>query len=96
MLKSFNIDNFPLQQYILYVNDEGTRPTHPSYVNEESNFMIPNGFIDDDYDDVKVELLSNHWPDKEDLNMDESQYDAFRAALTKKMVVIQGPPGNLI
>ena len=34
------------------------------------------------------------WPRHEDLCLDESQYRAFRAALTNELAVIQGPPGT--
>lgn len=43
-----------------------------------------------------VDVLSPVWPPREEFKLDESQYEAFRAALTKQMVVIQGPPGKLI
>lgn len=42
---------------------------------------------------IPVQILRKEWPSCVDLNMDESQYEAFQAALTKQMVVIQGPPG---
>ncbi|KAL4221265.1 NFX1-type zinc finger-containing protein 1 [Mactra antiquata] len=34
------------------------------------------------------------WPSKEKLNLDESQYKAVQAALTKEFAIVQGPPGT--
>ena len=42
---------------------------------------------------VKV-LQPGTWPEAETLNFDESQLEAFRAALTNEFVLIQGPPGT--
>lgn len=44
---------------------------------------------------VKV-LDDAAWPDESIFGMDRSQYDAFRAALTKEFVLIQGPPGKVL
>lgn len=38
-------------------------------------------------------LDENLWPNKIYFGLDESQFDALRAALTKQFVIIQGPPG---
>ena len=43
----------------------------------------------------RVEILdSNEWPNPEMLGLDPSQSNALSAALTRKLVVIQGPPGK--
>ncbi|KAJ9573473.1 hypothetical protein L9F63_009133, partial [Diploptera punctata] len=34
------------------------------------------------------------WPSAKELGLDDSQYKAFQAALTREFVVIQGPPGT--
>ena len=39
-------------------------------------------------------LEVNSWPNKEQLGLDESQYEALKIALTKEVAVIQGPPGT--
>jgi len=39
-------------------------------------------------------LVENHWPLPEQLGLDESQYIAFQAGLTKEFAIIQGPPGT--
>ena len=41
-----------------------------------------------------VEILSkDDWPDADMLGLDPSQAKALFAALTRKLVLIQGPPG---
>lgn len=96
MLQDFGKENFPLERYIVNV-DENILP--PSYLNNDSVYLISNGLSETD-PAIKispVEMLGNQqWPPREDFLLDESQYAAFRAALTKQMVVIQGPPGKLI
>ena len=96
VLQSFGNDNFPLEKYIVNV-DKDISP--PSYLTEDSVFLISNGLPESDPNRkiLPVEMLSNQeWPPREDFHLDESQFEAFRAALTKQMVVIQGPPGKLI
>lgn len=45
---------------------------------------------------MRVRILDEEtWPSREFFKFDESQFEAFRAALTKQMVVIQGPPGKI-
>jgi hypothetical protein len=39
-------------------------------------------------------LDTSSWPTAAQLGMDESQYAAFRAALTREISIIQGPPGT--
>ena len=45
------------------------------------------------FKDVPV-LEEDRWPNKEQLGLDESQYEALKIALTKEVAVIQGPPGT--
>jgi superfamily II DNA or RNA helicase len=47
----------------------------------------------DGYDLVFKILEADTWPDAEQLGLDSSQFRALQAALTKELVVIQGPPG---
>ena len=43
----------------------------------------------------EIPVLDYHvWPSKEQLQLDQSQMQALKAALTKEFVVIQGPPGT--
>ena len=47
----------------------------------------------DKWQSVKL-LESDTWPTKEELKLDDTQYDALQAALTKELAIIQGPPGT--
>ena len=41
-----------------------------------------------------VTLLNDHeWPTHDELHLNEKQYTALKLALTKKVALIQGPPG---
>lgn len=96
MLQSFGNDNFPLAKYIVNVDKDISAP---SYLTEDSVFLISNGLPESDPNRkiIPVDMLSHQeWPPREDFHLDESQFTAFRAALTKQMVVIQGPPGKFI
>ncbi|OCT76170.1 NFX1-type zinc finger-containing protein 1 [Xenopus laevis] len=39
-------------------------------------------------------LNFNTWPTKEELGLDESQFEAFRMSLTRELSIVQGPPGT--
>lgn len=93
VLQQFDKDNFPLKRYIVDV-DEGILP--PPYLTEDAVYQITNGLSANDSEAIvsSIEIL-REWPPCSDLNMDESQYEAFRAALTKQLAIIQGPPGKI-
>lgn len=94
VLQEFGKDNFPLDKYIVDVKKD---ISPPSYLTNDTVYRISNGFPDGDPQAKMstVQILSNlEWPPSDDFNLDESQFEAFRAALTKQMVIIQGPPGN--
>lgn len=40
-----------------------------------------------------VDILSNQWPERNLFGLDESQFAALKAAITKQLTIIQGPPG---
>ena len=43
----------------------------------------------------EVDILSStNWPTQDRLHMNTSQFEAYKAALTKEFVLIQGPPGT--
>ncbi len=42
----------------------------------------------------KAVQVLNEWPNRMYFGLDESQFDALKAALTKQFVIIQGPPGE--
>lgn len=82
-LQNMQEDEFPMRDYFINVK---TEIKLPQYLSKNSRYNI-NGF------DV---ILSNpdSWPNANDLDFDDTQYEAFKAALTQTFVVIQGPPGT--
>lgn len=84
VLKKFNDFNFPMKSYIIYGE---TKPNTPKYLKYGSSVYKINGQQFDILDD-------SLWPDNQILGLDNSQYMAFKEALTKEFTVIQGPPGT--
>lgn len=94
MLQSFSKTDFPLQKYIIDVEND---ILPPPYLNEQSKYTLhkhlPSDF-DEKLENVQILNISD-WPHRNYFILDESQFDAFRAALTKQLTIIQGPPGAL-
>ncbi|XP_054723705.1 NFX1-type zinc finger-containing protein 1-like [Uloborus diversus] len=82
-LKQMNNNNMPFQDYIVHVEKD---IKHPSYLNTLTRY---NMFLTN----VPV-LMSDKWPSKEKFGFDDTQYEAFKAAITKEFSIIQGPPGT--
>uniref|UniRef100_A0A182N948 KxDL domain-containing protein n=1 Tax=Anopheles dirus TaxID=7168 RepID=A0A182N948_9DIPT len=83
-------DNFPLKSYIVDLKQpEGDIP---GYV---PNNKAPYAFR---YGGIEFDLKTpNEWPAKElasAARLNESQFAAYRMALTSKFALIQGPPGT--
>lgn len=83
-LQQYDENNFPLENYLLYVDD---RPAIPEYLAKD-NFTIKINKKYFSADEI------NHWPTADEIKLNDSQYIAFNHALTRKLVVIQGPPGT--
>lgn len=86
VLIKMNGDNFPMEKYIVSASNEIDIPAYLKNLPGKT---------------YKVEQLKEfnvlndrEWPPKEKLQLDEMQYSAFKAALTKELAVIQGPPGT--
>lgn len=83
-LQAMDVNNFPLERYIINID-----PTIrlPSYLTESTKYEIGN------FDEVELTKPLS-WPTAETLQLNDSQYAAFRAGLTNEFCIIQGPPGN--
>ncbi|XP_069677593.1 NFX1-type zinc finger-containing protein 1-like [Periplaneta americana] len=82
-LKDMGEFTFPMEKYIIRVE---TSQQLPQYARSDKIIQINN---------KKISLLDDKsWPDAQELQFDVSQYNAFKAALTKEFVIIQGPPGT--
>nr|CAD7438059.1 unnamed protein product [Timema bartmani] len=84
-LQVMHPETFPMRQYVIDVNVSNSPP---SYVLRSPDFEFDiDGHIVPVTDETK-------WPSAKDLHLDDSQYKAFKSALTNEFVVIQGPPGT--
>lgn len=84
-LQAMDVQNFPMEHYIVNVDPE---IRIPRYLSPESNFKI---------DKFRVGLFhAFSWPNAKALQLNDTQYEAFKAGLTKEFCIIQGPPGKMI
>jgi hypothetical protein len=84
-LQQMNPLTFPLKEYIVFASN---KPSSPEYLNDINTQKY-------DIDDYKFNILKDdEWPTEIYLQQESSQYKAFKAALTKKYVLIQGAPGT--
>ncbi|KAJ4449057.1 hypothetical protein ANN_00452 [Periplaneta americana] len=85
-LKQMRECTFPMKRYLVDAIIEGQAPAYLAD-NPGANYEVEPGF--------NFPVLSlDSWPSAEQLGLDDSQYRAFRFALTREFVVIQGPPGT--
>lgn len=84
-LQQMNAQAFPLKEYIIFGSN---KPCAPNYLND-SNFQKYN------VDDFKFNILNKEeWPTETYFQQENNQYNAFKAALTQKYVLIQGVSGT--
>lgn len=84
-LQQMNSETFPLKEHIIFSSNI---PSAPKYLND-SDFQKYN------IDDYKFNILKDEeWPTEIYLQQENSQYKAFKAALTQKCVLIHGVPGT--
>jgi len=85
-LKNINTHKFPMEKYIISACNKIDYPYYLDKLPEHHKYEI----------DLKEFEIQSHdnWPTKEELELDEMQYGAFKAALTQEFTVIQGPPGT--
>lgn len=81
-LKTMDVDNFPMERYIIKV-DRNISP--PRYLSDDSTYDV------DVFNVALFDPLS--WPSAKALSLNDTQYEAFKAGLTKEFCIIQGPPG---
>lgn len=85
-LQAMDADNFPMERYII-----GVEPhiNCPKYLTPETKRYTLSDMVD------KIDLFDPvSWPTAKKLHLNDIQYEAFRAALTKEFCIIQGPPGT--
>ncbi|XP_026822366.1 NFX1-type zinc finger-containing protein 1-like [Rhopalosiphum maidis] len=87
VLKNINTNKFPMEKYIISACNKIDYPCYLKNLPEDYNYAIDSNIF------FKVQNDDN-WPTKEELGLDEMQFEAFRAALTQEFTIIQGPPGT--
>ncbi|XP_059472037.1 NFX1-type zinc finger-containing protein 1-like [Neocloeon triangulifer] len=88
-LKNLNDRNFPFPKYFINVQKDDEPP---AYLLDVEPVQIK---IKGTRGSYQLTILNDaSWPDAEQLGLDNSQYKALKAALTKELAVIQGPPGT--
>ncbi|XP_045780297.1 NFX1-type zinc finger-containing protein 1-like isoform X2 [Maniola jurtina] len=87
VLKAMQDPTFPqhiaMKKYIVDVDPE---PQPPAYLYKSREYRVSGHHF-------KV-LDFDTWPSSETLSFNESQYEAYKMALTHEFAVIQGPPGT--
>lgn len=112
VLQSFSPSNFPLKEYLVDVdpNIQNLSYLSEDSVYDLSRLTLPLDRDHDDDAVVRKLRISEKaarckavsvlqemsWPDADDMGLDDSQYRALKAALTKQISIIQGPPGRCI
>jgi hypothetical protein len=92
------LEDFPMSKYIIYASVEKNPPEYMRAIKDQVDFkcimpMDPDKEYASDYGLADL-LDTSTWPSVAQSGMDESQYAAFRAALTREISIIQGPPGT--
>ena len=89
-------DTMPFKQYIVSSDFEHISP--PSYLHQMPRQVFNlEGIIEAKSKKVRttVSLTDlSQWPKADDTDLDSSQMDALKVALTQELSVIQGPPGT--
>lgn len=96
VLREIDNASFPLAKYIVNV-DKNVAP--PSYISQNTVYQISNGFPvgGKPPKSVAVQIMKESSFNKmrcDEFGLNASQYKAFRAALTKRLVLIEGSAGN--
>jgi MoxR-like ATPase len=83
ILKEIKLDTFPLSKFIVKASDQVGPPKYFEQAEHQLNIGGRH-----------FSPLVGPWPTAKDLSLDETQYAAFRACLSKEFAIVQGPPGT--
>ncbi|UYV64754.1 ZNFX1 [Cordylochernes scorpioides] len=90
--KRYIVDAFPTIDMPDYLKDGALFDLRPllNPLPKEPLKEMKQAVVSPNYNILKLES----WPSKERCGLDEAQYHAMQAALTKELAIIQGPPGT--
>lgn len=84
-----DLESFYMKKYIVYASNEAQAP---EYMRAGNSLMTIRNVKKQNIEFSPV--IQGDWPTAEDLGLDQSQFNAFYAGLTKDFSIIQGPPGT--
>ncbi|XP_059049259.1 NFX1-type zinc finger-containing protein 1-like [Achroia grisella] len=87
VLQNSRNDDLPMKKYIVDVQN-ASQP--PAYLNSETIYITETNSEEISFPVLDLE----HWPTSDTLGLDNSQWEAYKFALTREFAVIQGPPGT--
>ncbi|NXQ64815.1 ZNFX1 protein, partial [Anthoscopus minutus] len=96
-LQKMQEEDIPFQNYIVECD---TQLKEPAYLTKDTAYnlapLMKTSCREECPDSLKrlYILDPNQWLSMEDLELDESQVQALKLALTKELAIIQGPPGT--
>ncbi|KAM4705066.1 NFX1-type zinc finger-containing protein 1-like [Rhinophrynus dorsalis] len=105
-LKEMVDNKIPFQKYIVHCKSEMSAPLYLSQnmsgysleklITNQSSTQKQYHFnqLDPLYTNKFDVLNFNTWPTKEELDFDQSQFEAFQMSLTSELSIVQGPPGT--
>ncbi|XP_033114470.1 NFX1-type zinc finger-containing protein 1-like [Anneissia japonica] len=92
-LQMITEQNMPMKKYIIEGRHEVNAPYYLRY-NRNMTYDLGPLIDEDTRKPMLVKIASNTWPSPSSLQLDDSQFNALKTALTKEFAVIQGPPGT--
>ncbi|KAL7286568.1 hypothetical protein TKK_0019195 [Trichogramma kaykai] len=85
-MKCFDERNFPMIRHLVDATSQSCLPSYLTNIDSLKYFgkmSLP----------IREERLRS-WPTPQQMKLDDSQFKAFKHALTEEMAIIQGPPGT--
>ena len=97
-LKKITPDTFPFQEYLVHCNSDVKPPQYlrSGILGSQVRYDLEETLGLPAVGGASIVSICDpqSWPQADDVNLNESQLEAFKGALTKEFSVIQGPPGT--